>query len=149
MSTPMEILERHVAAFAAKDADAEPFAADSQVIEPGGEHSGREQILEWLGGYWEAFPDARLEIVCPVESGSRAAAEGRFSGTHTGTLRMPEGEVPPTGRKVEIRWAAIYEARGDELLSEHLYFDPTQFMTQLGLTPGATAEAAAAPGPSG
>jgi predicted ester cyclase len=143
MSAPMEVIERHVAAFAAKDADAEPFSAEAQVIEPGGQHSGREQILEWLGGYWEAFPDARLEIDRSIESGSDAAVEGRFLGTHTGTLRMPEGEVPPTGRKVEIRWAAMYETRGDELLSEHLYFDPTQFMTQLGLTPGAAAGAAA------
>jgi hypothetical protein len=64
-------------------------------------------------------------------------------GTHTGTLGTPAGEVPPTGRRVEIRWMAMYEVRGDELVSEHLYFDPTEFLMQLGLAPAAPAEAAA------
>jgi predicted ester cyclase len=64
-------------------------------------------------------------------------------GTHTGVLQTPEGEVPPTGRRVEIRSMVMYEARGDELVSEHLYFDQMELMTQLGLAPGAPAEAAA------
>jgi predicted ester cyclase len=142
MSAPMEVVERHFAAFKAKDPDAEPFSADAQVVEPGGEHRGREQILDWLGGYWEAFPDARLEIARSIESGSLAAAEGRLIGTHTGTLRTPDGEVPPTGRSVEVRWMAMYEIAGEELASEHLYFDPSELLTQLGLAPGAPAEAA-------
>jgi predicted ester cyclase len=99
-------------------------------------------ILDWLRGYWEAFPDARIEIVRSIASGLLAAAEGRLIGTHTGILRTPEGEVPPTGRAVEIRWMSMYETRGDELVSEHLYFDPTEFLTQLGLAPATPAEAA-------
>lgn len=64
-------------------------------------------------------------------------------GTHTSVLQTPEGEVPPTGRRVEIRWTAMYEARGDELVSEHLYFDQVEFLTQLGLAPAVADEAAA------
>lgn len=147
MSAPNEVLERHVAAFAAKDADAEPYSADAEVIEPGGRHQGREQILEWFGGYWEAFPDARIEIDRSLESGSRVAAEGRLTGTHTGILRTPDGDVPPTARSVEVPWMAMYEVRDDELLSEHLYFNSAEFMIQLGLAPGASAEADPAPTP--
>jgi predicted ester cyclase len=58
--------------------------------------------------YWEAFPDARLEVARSIEEGSLAAVEGTMSGTHSGVLRTPEGEIPPTGRRVEIRWMAIY-----------------------------------------
>jgi hypothetical protein len=61
----------------------------------------------------------------------------------TGILRTPEGEVPPTGRRVEIRWMGMYEARGDELVSEHLYFDQVEFLTQLGLAPAVAEEVAA------
>ena len=142
MSSPMEVIERHVAAFKAKDLNAEPFSADAEVIAPGAELRGREQVLGWLGAYWEAFPDATLEIVRSVESGSRVAAEGRLTGTHTGPLRSPDGEVPPTGRSVELRWMSMYEVAGAELVSEHLYFDSGEFMAQLGLAPGAQAEAA-------
>lgn len=132
MSDPKEAIERHLAAFRAKDADAEPFSADAELVAPGGmQLRGREQILDWLRGYWEAFPDARLEIVRSIEAGPLAAAEGMMIGTHTGILRTPDGEVPPTGRGVEIRWMAMYETSGDELVSEHLYFDSAEFLTQL------------------
>jgi predicted ester cyclase len=142
MSAPREVVERHLAAFNAKDADAEPFSADAEVIAPGAQLRGRDQILDWLRGYWEAFPDARNEVARWLGEGELTAAEGTLFGTHTGILRTPEGEVPPTGRRVEIRWMAMYEIAGEELVSEHLYFDPTEFLTQLGLAPGTPAEAA-------
>lgn len=142
MSAPMEVIERHLAAFNAKDADAEPFSADAEVIAPGAQLRGRDEILNWLRGYWEAFPDARNEVARWIGEGRLTAAEGTLFGTHTGILRTPEGEVPPTGRHVEIRWMAVYEVAGEELVSEHLYFDPTEFLTQLGLAPGTPAEAA-------
>jgi predicted ester cyclase len=146
MSDPKEVVERHMAAFKAKDADAEPFSADAELMAPGVQLRGREEILGWLRGYWEAFPDARLEIARSIATGPLAAAEGMLIGTHTGTLQTPAGDVPPTGRGVEIRWMAMYETGGDELVSEHLYFDPAEFLTQLGLAPTAPEEAPAAEG---
>jgi steroid delta-isomerase-like uncharacterized protein len=143
MSDPRDVVERHLAAFRTKDADAEPFSADAEVVAPGATLRGRQQIIDWLAGFWEAFPDSHLEIVRWVAADQLAAAEGKFVGTHTGVLRTPEGEVPPTGRAVDIRWMAMYETAGDELVSEHLYFDPNEFLTQLGLTAGAPAEALA------
>jgi hypothetical protein len=35
---------------------------------------------------------------------------------------------------------AMYEVRGDEIVAEHLYFDPAEFMTQLGLAQAAPPE---------
>jgi predicted ester cyclase len=124
-------------------AEAEPWSADAEVVAPVGQFRGRDQILGFLRVYWEAFPDARLEIVRSISEGPLSAAEGLMIGTHTGVLQTPEGEVPPTGRRVEIRWTAMYEARGDELVSEHLYFDQVEFLTQLGLAPAVADEAAA------
>lgn len=136
-------IERHLAAFKAKDSDAEPFRADGEYVTPGAQLHGREQILDFLRVFWEAFPDARLEITRSVEAEPLIAAEGKFVGTHHGTLRTPEGEVPPTGRRVEVPWMAMYEVSQDEIVSEHLYFDPAEFMTQLGLAPTAPAESTA------
>jgi hypothetical protein len=59
-----------------------------------------------------------------------------LTATHSGVLQTPNGEVPPTGRSVELRWVAMYETRGVEILSEHLRFDQVEFLTQLGLMPG-------------
>jgi predicted ester cyclase len=142
MSPLHTAIERHLAAFNAKDADAESFSANAEVVAPGARLRGREQVLDWLGVYWEAFPDAHNEIDRSIESGSVTAAEGRLMGTHTGTLRTPQGDVPPTGRSVELPWMSMYEVDGEELVSEHLYFDANEFMTQLGLVAEAPAEAA-------
>ena len=143
MSAPMEVVERHFTAFNAKDADAEPFSADAELIAPGAQLRGRNQILDWLRGYWEAFPDARVEPTRSIESGQLVAREGKLFATHTGTFRTPEGEIPATGKRVEIRWMSMYEVAADEVVAEHLYFDPSEFMTQLGITPGMPTEAAA------
>src|SRR5207249_1066933 len=131
MTDPKSVIERHVQAFGAKDGEAEPWSPDAEVIAPVGQFRGRDQVLGFLGGYWEAFPDGRLEIIRSIGEGSSAAAEGVFIGTHTGILRTPNGDVPPTGRPVKVRWMAMYEVSGEELTSEHLYFDQSEFMTQL------------------
>ena len=133
MTDPKSVIERHVQAFGAKDAEAEPWSTDAEIIAPVGQFRGRDQVLGFLRGYWDAFPDARLEIARLIGEGSLAAAEGLIIGTHTGVLRTPNGDVPPTGRAVKIRWMSLYEVRGESIAAEHLYFDQSEFMTQLGL----------------
>ena len=133
MADPKSVIERHVQAFGAKDAEAEPHSADAEMIAPVGQFRGRDQVLGFLGAYWEAFPDGQLEIVRSTGDGTLIAAEGVFTGTHSGILRTPNGDVPPTGQPVKIRWMAMYEVSGDELVFEHLYFDQSELMTQLGL----------------
>ena len=54
-------------------------------------------------------------------------------GTHDGVLHTPNGDVAPTGRAIELRWAAVYATDGDTLKSEHLFFDQMDFLGQLGL----------------
>lgn len=136
MSESKQVIERHVTTFNAQDFDASPWSSDAEIIAPGGQFRGREEILGFFQVFWQAFPDARLEVGHLIGEDSSAAAEGLLSGTHSGVLQTPNGEVPATGRHVELRWAAMYETRGDELLSEHLHFDQVDFLTQLGLMPG-------------
>jgi predicted ester cyclase len=133
MAEAKQVVERHVDAFNAHQADAEPWAEDAEFVAPGASLSGREEVLAFLGAFWEAFPDGRLELSRLVGEGSLAAAEGRVIGTHSGVFRTPTGEVPATGRLVEFRWMSAYEARGDELASEHLFFDQVELLSQLGL----------------
>jgi predicted ester cyclase len=144
MSDPKQVYERHVAAFNAKDPDADPWSADAEFIGPGARFRGREEIFGFMRIYWEAFPDARNEVDRLISEGSVVSAEGRFRGTHAGPLRTPQAELPPLGRRVEFRWSVTCEARGDELVSEHLYFDQVELLTQLGLLESTPAQAAKA-----
>ena len=135
MADPKHVVERHLAAFNARDADAEPWSKDAEFVAPNASMRGREEVLGFLGVMWDAFPDGRLEASRMLVEGSGAAAEGRFIGTHTGVMRTPQGEIPATGRQVEFRWMSSYEVRGEELASEHLYFDQAELLGQLGLMP--------------
>jgi hypothetical protein len=49
--------------------------------------------------------------------------EGRLIGTHDGPLATPDGEVPATGRTLDVGWMCVQEVRGDGVISENLYFN--------------------------
>jgi predicted ester cyclase len=135
MADPKHVVERHVEAFNARDTDSTPWSDDGELVAPNASMQGREQVLGFLGVFWEAFPDGRLETSRLLSEGSTVAAEGRFVGTHTGVMHTPAGDVAATGKSVDLRWMSSYEVRGDELTSEHLYFDQTELLAQLGLMP--------------
>lgn len=129
------IIERHIAAFNARDRAADPWAVDAEMTAPGAALQGRDAVLAFLGVFQEAFPDGRLSVHRFIVDGADAAVEGRFVGTHDGVLRTPDGDVAATGRPVEFRWSASYETRGGDLHSEHLYFDQIELLGALGLLP--------------
>lgn len=95
--------------------------------------NGREDVLAFLRVFHNAFSDGRLSVTTLIEDGLQAAVEGVFTGTHDGPLASPAGEVPPTGRAISFRWAALYQVDGSSLRSEHLFFDQADFLAQLGL----------------
>jgi predicted ester cyclase len=135
MADPKSVVERHVETFNARDVDANPWSNDADFVAPNGAMHGREEVMGFFGVFWNAFPDGRLELSNLLAEGSVVAAEGRFIGTHTGVLASPAGDVAATGRPVDLRWMSSYQVRGDELASEHLYFDQAELLGQLGLMP--------------
>jgi len=130
-----DVILKHIDAVNDRDSDADPWAADAEMEAPGAQVSGRDAVIGLLGVFQEAFPDLRLEIKQLLTDGPAAAAEGTLAGTHDGVLHTPNGDVAPTGRAVELRWAAVYVTDGDRLKSEHLFFDQMNFLGQLGLLP--------------
>jgi predicted ester cyclase len=93
-----------------------------------------------LLGYFTAFPDMRIEVTDAVEGDDTVAAETRFTGTHTGPMQTPAGEIPPTGRAVSFDSCDYIKLSGNRIQSWHVYLDMADFMAQLGVTP-APAEA--------
>jgi predicted ester cyclase len=98
----------------------------------------REYIENWA----RAFPDGRIEPKSIVVQGERAMAEFIGSGTHTGTLRGPMGDLPPTQRRLQLPFAESYRFRDGKLAEGRIYFDAFSMMTQLGV--GAPAQGRAA-----
>ena len=144
MGTARAITDRAYAAMAAHDTEAFLALCSStcEFREAGMRMEGHEQLRGVLQAYFTAFPDLRIEVTDAVEGDGTVAAETRFTGTHTGPLLMPSGELPPTGRAVSIDTCDYIKLSGDRIQSWHVYMDSADFMAQLGVTP-APAEAAA------
>jgi predicted ester cyclase len=135
MPDAKDVILQHIAAVNDRDSAADPWSADAQLVAPGGQASGRDDVINFLGVFQEALPALRLELKSLVTDGPAAAAEGTLTGTHDGVLHTPDGDVAPTGRAVDLRWAAVYVTDGDKLKSEHLFFDQMDLLGQLGLLP--------------
>ena len=108
-----------------------------EVRAPGGLRLTGREAAETTWNMWnEAFPDNRLEIIAIHADDRGGVHEGRATGTHTGTLRGPAGEIAATGRSGEVRFTGVYEFDEGKITSYHLYFDQAELLTQLGIAAG-------------
>lgn len=110
------------------------FAETAELRAPGGmEASGRSGAELFYDTWNEAFPDNAIEAAVVFDAGGQGAEEARFTGTHTGTLRTPNGDIPPTGKAVVSQYAAVVRVENDKVTSFHMYFDVADVLAQLGL----------------
>jgi hypothetical protein len=59
----------------------------------------------------EAAPDRTSHVDWLFADGDLVAEEGRYTATHTGTWRSPDGvEIPATGTSLDFRFSAIFPA---------------------------------------
>ena len=120
------------------------YAPDAVADTPdAGRLEGREAIVEWLGSFKPAFPDMSWEAITQHEIGDTAIDEGYVVGTHTGVLRAPDGDVPPTGRSLRMRECDLVTVSDGVAVSHRFYYDQLDFMTQLGLMDSTTSAVAA------
>jgi len=142
MGEALEAATRHVEAFNAHDERAQVAneTPDVEWVMPGGiSLRGPEQVAGMLRIYWDAFPDVRVEPADRIEAGSTVITEGFFHGTQSGTLRTPQGDIPPSGNRINLRYVTVQRTKDGRIASEHLYFDQLDFLGQLGALPAPTA----------
>jgi len=95
-----------------------------------------ENFEESLGAYLRAFPDLHCELTNVIGDDEYFAYEWVGRGTHTGPLASPQGEIPPTGRRIEVRACSVIRLNAQGLIAEEReYWDMAGFMQQLGLMP--------------
>ncbi len=56
-------------------------------------------------------------------------------GTNTGPLHMPTGDIPATGRHLELSFCEVIQCRNGKIVNFHIYFDNMTLLQQLGLVP--------------
>ncbi len=96
---------------------------------------GRAAIEKDTAANLHGFPDMRFEVQSILAEENTAAAQIIMSGTNTGPMETPDGEIPPTGRKIKIA-VASFNRLDDEgnIVEEHRYYNVANVMEQLGLT---------------
>jgi predicted ester cyclase len=117
------VAEAYYAALAALDLDgvAATLAPDVQADAP--------------GVTFDAFPGIEHVVDKLEVADGRAEVDLRVIGTHTAPLVGPEGSIPPTGRRMELRASNELQIADGAIRSVRIAFDPGDLMRQLGLAP--------------
>jgi steroid delta-isomerase-like uncharacterized protein len=134
-------IERHdraIAAFNAHDAAtvADVYAVDAVLHDPQAPEPvrGRAAIRDAYAGLFRSFPDIHVAIENRRVVDNRMIYEIRLTGMNTGPLATPAGDVPATGRAIDVA-GAVFADLDDEgrFRTVRRYYDVAGMMRQLGL----------------
>jgi predicted ester cyclase len=132
-----QILQRNITALNNRDFEAylSNQHPDVTITLPGGvQVHGRDQVRASMQVMFTAFPDGKLQFGDQVLADDAAATEVVFTGTHTGPLTMPAGEIPPTGRAVRTTTVSMLRFRNGMIISERVIGDDLELVRQLGVS---------------
>jgi ketosteroid isomerase-like protein len=133
-----ETFDKSTAAFNAHDVDGltDLIADDARYQAPGGmSGAGKQACAQFFAGWLSAFPDARVAVRDLYICGDVAVEGGTFTGTHTGILHAPAGDVPPTGKEVSVDYVQTIRFRDGKQTAFSLMYDRLQLLEQLGRSP--------------
>ena len=138
----IELWERHVRLeFADRDAAAtvDTMSDENYVnhvpVMTGGR--GRAEMLEFYGRHFipKMPADTAITAVCRTVSvgQERVIDEMIFSFTHDLEMDWMLPGVAPTRRRVEVPLVVVVQLKGEEIVSERIYWDQASVLVQVGL----------------
>lgn len=133
----VDLAKEQVIAYNEKDWDRARAALAPEVVydELGTQRKvkGVDDVLTTWQGWATAMPDSRATFRSELVSGNTAVLEITWTGTHKGPLMMPDGEIPATGKKMELHACQVVEVANDRVKSVRHYFDMGTLLDQLGV----------------
>lgn len=98
--------------------------------------SGREAIRKDAEDFILAFPDIQIAVISSISSsGDSAAFEMELWGTHTGPLVTPDGSIPATNRRMNLRIGRFIRVDSQgAITADNRYYDTAGIAQQLGLS---------------
>lgn len=94
----------------------------------------RDDLIAFLRGEYDAFPDAHETLEDLFGAGDRVAARHQFQGTQQGQL----GPHPPSGRVMKADYIAIYRLVDGVIVESWVEWDNLTGLRQLGHVPAPT-----------
>jgi steroid delta-isomerase-like uncharacterized protein len=117
------------------------FADDGEFkdMSSGHVYRGKSELRSMAQDWMRGLPDLKLQVNNVIGSGDLCSVELSVIGTQTGPFRGPQGELPPSGKKVDAPSCDVIRLRDDKIQSIHCYFATSLMMDQLGMMPGSAA----------
>jgi steroid delta-isomerase-like uncharacterized protein len=100
-----------------------------ELVATGDIHDGPGEVAAYFDETRTAFPDQRNELIALHHAEDAVIVEAMLYGTHDGPFRG----LPPTGRKFEMQFCALFLFEDDRLICERVYFDAATILRQLGI----------------
>jgi steroid delta-isomerase-like uncharacterized protein len=100
-----------------------------ELVGTGDVFDGPDEVARYFDETRTAFPDQRNELIALHHADDAVIVEANLYGTHEGPLRG----LPPTGRKFEMRFCAVFVFEEERLVCERVYFDQNTVLRQLGI----------------
>src|ERR671911_2754125 len=100
-----------------------------ELIGTGDVYDGPEEVARYFEETRTAFPDQQNEVIALHHADDAVIVEAWVRGTHLGPYRG----LPPTGRRWEMQFVAVFVFEEDRLMCERVYFDANTVLRQLGI----------------
>ena len=115
----------------------EPFSPDLVYHELGTQRTlrGIDQLVEVYKGWKKSIPDGAGRVVSALASGNTVVLEVIWSGTQTGAIPGPGGEIPASGKSFSMPAAQVITFKDDKIIEFHHYFDMLTMVQQIGAAP--------------
>src|SRR6478735_4189575 len=128
MGEAKRVLEEAIQRWNAADRDgwAALYTDDVVYEAPGGARiSGLADLkAKYFDALLTAAPDRGSSEVMLIAEGDHVVEQARYTGTHTGTWRSPDGaEIPATGRKVDFPFVGVFGVENGKISSIRIYYD--------------------------
>jgi len=105
----------------------EVYAPDFVWHEPDQDIQGSKEARQFVGMFFDAFPDINIAIEDVIAEGDRVVTRWTIRGTHQGELMG----IAPTERQIELKGITIHRIEGDKIVEEWERYDNLGMMQQL------------------
>ena len=111
---------------------AELLTPDVDFMNPFGRFAGRAAVVGNFEPVKVGFPDSKHVFSDIYAAGDAVAVEGEWTGTNSGPILTPAGEVT-TGKTVRFPFGGICRVRDGKVATVHIYHDLVFMFRQMGL----------------
>ena len=96
--------------------------------------TGRDGFRRFMERFATASSDMKKDVTNQVASEDQVVSQFTLRGTHDGPLRTATGEIPSTGRSIELEVVEVIGIRAGKIATISNYSDSTTLLRQVGLS---------------